>query len=251
MLAKRIIPQLLCRGTSLVKGKRFNAWRSIGTAIQGVKIHQRREVDEILLLDIGATPENRGPDLEMISQMADMCFSPLTVGGGVKSLKDVQKLLDHGADKICLNTAAVYRPSLIREIAEQYGSSTVVVSIDVYPRRGWWYVVTECGKKSQLIEVHEWAQHVEYLGAGEIIVCNIDREGTLEGYDLDLVRVVSQSVGVPVVASGGCSGPDNMREAFCAGASAVSAGALFAFSEMTPKTCAQYLHECGVEVRLA
>lgn len=249
MLAARIIPQLLCRGTQLVKGQRFDAWRAIGTAIQGVKVHQLREVDEIVLLDIGATPEGRSPDLRMISQMADMCFSPLTVGGGVKSVEDVKKLLDHGADKVLVNTAAVYNPLLIEDIAERFGSSTVVAGIDVVPRRGWWYVVTECGKKSQLIEVHEWARSVEYLGAGEILVQSVDREGTMQGYDLDLIRIVSKCVDIPVVAGGGCSGPEDMRQALAAGASGVSAGALFAFSDMTPRVCAQYLHECGVEVR--
>jgi len=221
----------------------------VGTAIQAAKIFQLRGVDELMILDIGATPEERGPDLEMVQELAGVVFSPVKVGGGIRSVSDVKALLDHGADGVVVNTAAVYRPRLIEEIASRYGSSTLTVSIDVYAKRGWYYVVTDCGKKQTIIEAHQWAETVEDLGAGEIVVCNIEREGTMRGYDLDLIRLISQCVNIPVVASGGCAGSYNMYEAIQAGASACAAGALFQFSSVTPAQCAEQLWAMGVETR--
>jgi len=248
MLARRVIPVLLARGHQLVKGERFNSWRSVGHVLQAAKIHQARGVDELIVLDIGATPERRGPDFEFIEKLTSECFMPLTVGGGVRSVEDVRWLLALGADKVAICTAAVANPCLIAECASRFGSQAIVVAIDVSDGR----VVTECNGRAWYIGPPEkWAQSCEYNGAGEILLTSVDRDGTLQGYDLELVRRVSEAVSVPVIAAGGCSGYEDMRLAIEAGASAVAAGALFQFTDATPRGAAEYLAAHGIEARLA
>lgn len=237
MLAHRVIPVMLCRGRTLVKGQRFDSWRSVGHAAQAVRIHQARGVDELCLLDIGATPENRGPDLYLVAELSEVCFMPLAVGGGIRSVEDVKKLLRSGADKVVIRSAAEKRPELITECADHFGSQAIVYALDV-PRGA--------------IRSHPSiaASRVQRLGAGEILLTAIDREGTMQGYDHDLIRAVCEQVSIPVIANGGCSGPEDMAAAIEAGASAVAAGALFQFTDITPKQCAQYLAKHGIEARV-
>lgn len=246
-LAARIIPTLLCRGRQLVKGQRFDAWRSVGMAAQAVRIHQMRGVDELVLLDIAATKEGRGPDLALIEELAEVCFSPLTVGGGVRTLQDVRALLCHGADKVAIGTAGLeFDGKLICEVADAFGSSTVVVAMDVKDASVW----THGGKVRTHWPVLDWAAWVERLGAGEILLTDIEREGEMQGYNLPLISMVSQAVSIPVVAHGGCGTYEHMAQAIDAGASAVAAGAMFQFTDQTPKGAAEYLNERGYEVRL-
>ena len=231
MLSKRVIPQLLCRGRQLIKGKQFASWRTVGVVAQAVRIFQRRNVDELILLDIGATPEGRGPDLSLIEELAEVCFMPLTVGGGIKTVDDVRAVLRAGADKVAIGSGG---PDLIRELSESFGSQAIV-GIANYRSIDSPFII------SRVLEEH---------GAGEILLQSIDREGMMTGYDLEAIKTVSQSVNIPVIVSGGCGSYEDMRLAIEAGADAVAAGAFFQFTDSTPGGAAKYLHAAGVEVRL-
>ncbi len=207
----------------------------VGHALQASRIYAQRGVDELLLLDITATKENREPDYHMIESLAEKCFMPLTVGGGVKTSQHVRSLLNSGADKVCIGAAFRENPDIINELADKYGSSTIVVSLDVQP---------------VMVDPVSLAMEIQLRGAGEILLQHIDLDGTMRGYDIDLIRQVSGAVTIPVVASSGCSGYENMYEALEAGASAVAAGALFQFTDATPRGAAEYLAKKGIEVRL-
>lgn len=244
-LATRIIPQILCSGRKLVKGQQYRSWRSVGVASQAVRIHQLRQVDELLLLDINATLEGRGPDLEMVRELADVCFSPLAVGGGVRSLQDIRDLLNNGADKVVIGTAACKDLAFVKEASKKYGCSTIVVSIDSCKGEAVTRsATTKCG-----ISAYDAAIMAEQVGAGEVILNCVEREGTMEGYDLHLIEEVSRALSIPVVASCGCGSYLDMAKAIDAGASAVSAGAMFQFTDRTPRGAAEYLDAHGYEVR--
>lgn len=246
MLAVRIIPALLFRGRTLVKGSKFNSWRSVGHVQQAVKIHQARWVDELIVLDIAATPAGRGPDFALVESLTDGCFMPITYGGGVRSPSDVARLLGSGADKISIGTAAYESDFIIKQCADFYGCQCIVYSLDVMGNT----VMTHCGKHGYSHSPLHCALWAQDQGAGEILLTSIDKEGTMEGYDLDLIREISSAVDIPVVAHGGCSGYEDMYNAIQVGASAVAAGALFQFTDATPKGAALYLKEKGIEVRL-
>lgn len=246
MLAKRVIPTLLVRGRTLVKGERFDGWRSIGHALQGAKVHAKRGVDELLILDIAATAEGRGPDLDMVRELSAGCFIPITVGGGVRSLQDIDALLRAGADKVCIGTAFWEVENLITDAARHFGSQAIVVSIDFTASE----VTYRCGKERSQCTPWDMARVAVDQGAGEILLSSVDRDGTMQGYDLDLIREVAQAVSVPVIASGGCSGYEDMLAAFKAGADACAAGALWAFGDETPRGAAQFLAKNGVNVRV-
>lgn len=238
-LAVRIIPTLLAKGSRLVKGRQFSADRVVGHVQQAARIHQARGVDELCILDVEATPAGRGPDFEAVRRLTDGCFMPLTVGGGVRCVDDVKRLLDAGADKVAVKTNA---PFVLPEAAKRYGSQALVGVMDEYS------CVDRTAYPHALYD--EVAQLLEGFGAGEILLTSIDREGTMEGYDLDMIRVVAEAVDIPVIAHGGCSGYEDMYQAIQAGASAVAAGALFQFTDATPRGAAEYLASKGVEVRL-
>lgn len=244
MLAKRIIPTLLFRGDQLVKGEKFNGWRSVGHVRQAIEIHAARGVDELIALDIGATPEGRGPNFAQIEQMTNIGYTPITIGGGVTSIADVMALLRAGADKVAIGTNAGIS-NIVRNAADVVGSQAIVVSCDVVEMQ------SEVRGNRCVIEVAaERCAWFARCGAGEILLTSIDREGTMEGYDLDLITSVAAAVDIPVIAHGGCSGPEDMLKAIRRGASAVAAGALFQFTDHTPASCAKYLHDHGVEVRI-
>jgi len=246
MLAHRVIPTILCRGRTMVKGKRFDSWRSVGVAAQAVRVHQARGVDEVCLLDIGATPEGRGPDLGLIEELSEVLFAPLAVGGGVRTVEHVRALLKAGADKVVIGTAAVEDPHFLRNVADVVGSQAIVAALDV---RGD-YEYGRCGTWPGVGGVISVATMYRQMGAGEILLTSIDREGTMDGYDLDLIERVATAVDIPVIAHGGCSGYEDMANAIRAGASAVAAGALFQFTDATPRAAAAYLHKHGIEARV-
>lgn len=235
-LAKRVIPTMLVRGRTLVKGKQFAGDRSIGHVQQAARVHAMRGVDELLILDIGATTENRSPDLDMVRELSAGCFIPITVGGGVKTVEDIDALLRAGADKVAVCSAAKSDPMFIARASDRFGRQAIVV------------VVEHDDDHAPTVAA---ALNADHLGAGEIVVQSRQSDGAMTGYDLDLIERVSMSVSVPVVASGGCSGYADMLEALKRGASAVAAGALFSFTDATPKGAAQYLHEHGIPVRLS
>lgn len=234
MLATRIIPTILSKNGLLVKGEGFKCDRPVGHALQAAKIHAMRGVDEIMLLDVTATKDSREPDYEMIGRLSETMYTPLTVGGGIKTEDHVRKLLRAGADKICLGSAR-YDYDLIESLANMFGSQCITVSIDAY---------------NSVVINRVSAKDAENAGAGEILLQSIPRDGTMRGYDMSLITEVTSAVSIPVVASGGCSGYEDMYNAIQAGASAVAAGALFQFTDCTPRGAAEYLQKSGVEVRL-
>lgn len=251
MLKYRIIPTLLYKDTELVKGISFNSWRPVGSLMQAIKVYNMREVDELIFLDISATSEKRSPDFNLVDDFADECFMPLTVGGGIKTLNDVRRLLEVGADKVSINTAAFINSKLITEVANKFGSQCVVVSLDVKKKRNRYEIYIESGTKSTGMDPVEYAKKVEVLGAGEIILTSIDLDGTMKGYDTKLTKMVSQSVSIPVIASGGAGSYNHMLKAIIkGGASAVAAASIFHFTNQTPLEAKRYLCKFGIETRV-
>jgi len=248
----RVMPTLLYKDVGLVKGVQFDSWRRVGSAMQAIKVYNMRGVDELVFLDITATRDGRRPDFTLIDELADECFMPLTVGGGIRSVDDVQHLLQVGADKIAINTAAVETPGLVRDIAAQFGSQCVVVSIDARRHEdGSLEVFTHAATVATGRDPVGFAKEIEAAGAGEILLTSIDRDGTMTGYDVDLIRDVCAAVTIPVIASGGAGNYEHMAEALLVGkASAVAAASIFHFTPQTPLEAKQYLRERGVNVRL-
>jgi cyclase len=250
VLKTRIIPTLLYRETTLVKGVGFDSWRRVGSLMQAVKVYNLRQVDELVFFDIEATREGRRPDCALVDDFADECFMPLTVGGGIRSIEDVRELLKVGADKVALNTAAVEDPSLMRAIADRFGSQCLVVCIDARRENDRWQVYTRSGTHPTGIDPVTLARTAEEHGAGEILITSIERDGTMKGYDIELVRAVAAAVHIPVIASGGAGSYEDLHQAASAGASAVAAASIFHFTEQTPLEAKKYLRNRGVSVRL-
>jgi cyclase len=252
MLKVRVMPTLLFKDTGLVKGQRFDSWRRVGAALQAIKVYNLREVDELVFLDVAATLAGRQPDFATVDELADECFAPLTVGGGVRTVEDVRRLLRVGADKVAMNTGAVEDPRLVHDVAERFGTQCAVVSIDArWDPSGSYEVYTHSGTKPTGKDPVAIAREVEAMGAGEILLTSIDRDGTMAGYDLQLVRRVSDAVSIPVIASGGAGSYEHMLAAVRDGqASALAAASMFHFTEQTPLEAKRYLAAHGINVRL-
>jgi cyclase len=252
MLKVRVMPTLLFKDLTLVKGIRFDSWRRVGSVMQAVKVYNLREVDELVFLDITATNEGRSPDFDTVDEMADECFMPLTVGGGVRNEQEFRRLLRVGADKVSINTAAVENPELIRTSAGKFGSQCVVVSIDAKRLpNGQYEAYTHSGTNPTGKDPVDLAREVEALGAGEILLTSIDRDGTMMGYDIELVEKVSEAVRLPVIASGGAGNYEHMAVALTDGkAAAVAASSIFHFTQQTPMEAKRYLKQRGINVRL-
>lgn len=248
----RVMPTLLFKELGLVKGIGFDSWRRVGGAMQAVKVYNMREVDELVFLDITATNEGRAPDFDTVDELADECFMPMAVGGGIRTVEDVRRLLQVGADKVVINTAAIETPNLITQVSQKFGAQCVVVSIDARRFEGGTYEVqTRSGTMSTGKDPVGWAREAELLGAGEILITSIERDGTMLGYDLELVRQVSEAVSIPVIASGGAGTYEHMAQVLREGkASAVAAASIFHFTQRTPLEAKRYLHESGFNVRL-
>ncbi|MEE2753544.1 MAG: imidazole glycerol phosphate synthase cyclase subunit [Candidatus Latescibacterota bacterium] len=251
MLKTRIIPTLLYRDNGLVKGKAFDSWRRVGTALPAIKVYNVRDVDEIVFLDITATTQDRRPDFETVSDLASECFAPLTVGGGIRSVEDVQGLLLAGADKVVLNTIALEKPVFVAEAAHWFGSQCIVVSVDVKRTDDSYAVWSHSGTTPTKRAPEDWARTMEDQGAGEILLTSIDRDGTMAGYDTDMIRSVSEVVSIPVIASGGAGSYVHLYECLVhGGASAVAAASIFHFTELTPLGAKQYLADQDIPVRI-
>jgi len=230
VIRPRVIPCMLLKGEGLVKTVKFKDPKYLGDPINIVRIFNDKEVDELILLDILATTENRRPNFELLGKITSECFMPLGYGGGIRDMEDVKKLLAIGVEKFVLNTSAVENPSLIRQAADHAGSQAVVISMDVKKTLfGKYEVFTRAGKKGMGLDPVKFAVDMENHGAGEVFVNSIDRDGTMQGYDLELVGRVAESVTVPVVACGGAGNIQHLAEAVKAGASAAAAGSMFVF----------------------
>ncbi len=251
MLKIRVIPTLLWKQFGLVKGSGFDSWRRVGPVLPAIKVYNQREVDELVLVDILAHASDDDPDFESISDFGQECFVPLTVGGGITCVGQVQQLLRAGADKVSVNTAAYIRPDLINQIARQHGAQCVVASIDVRAVDDHWACFSHSGKHPTGREAVSWARELEDRGAGEILITSIERDGTMLGYDLPLIEAIVNAVKIPVIASGGAGNYRHLIDAVKqSGASAVAAASMFHFTEQTPAEAKVALASAGVAVRL-
>lgn len=228
-----------------VKGRQFDKSRRIGSIEDRLRVVERRDVDEVIILDVAATPNNRGPRFDEVARLCENLFCPVTIGGGVRNVNDIARLLRSGADKVAIGTMAVRDPEFIRHSSKKFGSQAIVVAIDV--RVG--SVRTCCGAVDTGHEPRSVAARAQDQGAGEILLTSIDRDGTLDGYDLDLIREVSSAVSIPVIAAGGCGSYEHMEQAIAAGAHAVASGAFFQFCDATPKGAARHLKANGIQTR--
>jgi cyclase len=254
MLAKRVIPCLDVAQGRVVKGRAFVDLRDAGDPVALAARYDREGADELVYLDITASVEARGTLLDVVRRTAEQVFIPLTVGGGVRSVDDIRALLLAGADKVAVNTAAVAQPALVARAADRFGSQCVVVAIDAKRReadgRIWYEVMTHGGRRPTGLDAVAWAREAQRLGAGEILLTSVDRDGTEEGYELELTRRVAEAVSIPVVASGGAGRPEHLREVLTTGgADAALAASIFHYGRFPIPVCKAALAAAGVPVR--
>jgi len=251
VLAKRVIPCLDVKDGRVVKGVQFLDLRDAGDPVAAAQAYDAQGADELVFLDITASHEGRAIMLDVVRRTAEGIYMPLTVGGGIRGVDDIRTLLRAGADKVSLNTAALERPVVIREAAERFGSQCIVVAIDAKRSNGGWTVYSHGGRRPASREAVAWAREAEGLGAGEILLTSMDRDGTQDGYDLELTREVAEAVSVPVIASGGVGTLEHLREGLVEGkADAALAASIFHFGTHTVRDAKAYLRDRGVPVRL-
>jgi cyclase len=250
-LAKRIIPCLDVTDGRVVKGVNFLELRDAGDPVEIAKRYDDQGADELTFLDITASSDNRGLILHIIEEVASQVFIPLTVGGGVREVDDVRRLLNAGADKVSINTSAVLNPQLVADAAGRFGSQCIVVAIDAKQVGDHWEVFTHGGRKATGIDAIEWARKMESLGAGELLVTSMDRDGTKSGFNLPLNRAISDAVDVPIIASGGVGNLTHLVEGVQeGGADAVLAASIFHYGEFTVRQAKEFMRDHGIEVRL-
>src|SRR5579863_534354 len=251
MLAKRIIPCLDVKGGRVVKGVGFSGLRDAGDPVEVAQEYDRQGADELCFLDITASSDEREILIDVVRRTAESIFMPLTVGGGIRILEDIRRLLANGADKVSINTAAVEHPDFVQEAARRFGSANIVVAIDAKRVGQGWEVFTHGGRRSTGREVRLWARTVEERGAGEILLTSMDRDGTRIGYDLELTRTVAEAVGIPLIASGGAGTLAHLYEGFSEGkADAVLVASIFHYGESSIGEAKRFLDAKGIAVRL-
>lgn len=248
-IAVRVIPCLDVDAGRVVKGIRFSEMRDVGDPVESAVVYEEQGADELVLLDVSATPEGRENNLATVAEVREVLSIPLTVGGGVRSVGDARSLLEAGADKVGVNTAAVERPELVTEMAEVFGVQCTVLAVDAARAGDGWEVVTRSGRNRTGIDIVEWCRKGETLGAGEILLTSWDRDGTGDGYDLELLEAVASAVRVPVIASGGAREPGHLVEGIRAGASAVLVASILHDGVTTVRELKRHLSAVGVEVR--
>ncbi|MEM1689195.1 MAG: imidazole glycerol phosphate synthase subunit HisF [Candidatus Hadarchaeales archaeon] len=251
MLAKRIIPCLDVNKGRVVKGIKFQNLREAGDPAELAKFYEEQGADEIVFLDIGASPEGREAMFDVVRRTAETLFVPLTVGGGMRSINDIERMLKSGADKVAINTAAVENPQLVKLASEKFGSQCIVIAIDAKSvGKDKWEVYTYGGRKPTGLDAIEWARKVEKLGAGEILLTSMDADGTQQGYDIPLTKAVCEAVNIPVIASGGAGTLEHIYEVFVkTSADAALAASIFHFGKYTVGDVKRYLMERGIPVR--
>jgi len=251
MLKNRIIPCLDVKNGRIVKGINFLDLKDAGDPVAQAKIYSDGGADEICFLDITASNENRDTIYEVVKNTSKKCFVPLTVGGGVKSVEDINKLLNCGADKVSINTAAVQNPDLVKDSSKKFGSQCIVVAIDAKKNRDKWEIFTHGGRNNTQIDAIEFAKKIENDGAGELLVTSMDRDGTQTGFDTDLMLQISSKVNIPLIASGGVGNLDHLVDGIKLGkASAVLAASIFHYGKFTIKQAKEYLDSKGIPVRI-
>ena len=250
-LAKRVIPCLDVTAGRVVKGVKFVSLRDAGDPVEIAARYDAEGADELTFLDITASSDQRDVILHVIEAVAAKVFIPLTVGGGVRKVEDVRRLLNAGADKVSINTSAVQNPALVREASAIVGNQCIVVAIDAKKRNGGWEVYTHGGRNATGLDAVDWAKRMVEAGAGEILLTSMDRDGTRDGFDIELTRAVSDAVSVPVVASGGVGSPEHLAAGVLDGhADAVLAASVFHFGDFTVRDAKQFMQSRGIEVRL-
>jgi len=253
LLAKRIIPCLDVKDGRVVKGINFSGLRDAGDPVEVAAMYDEQGADEVTFLDITASHEKRNIMIHVVERTAEQVFMPLTVGGGIRDINDIRDLLNAGADKVSINTSAVEDPHFVKRAADRFGSQCIVVAIDAKRKNGKeeWEVFTYGGRKPTGLDACKWAKQIEELGAGEILLTSMDCDGTKEGYDIQLTRCISESVNIPVIASGGAGNLEHLYEALADGkADAVLAASIFHYREYTIQQAKVYLRDKGVPVRL-
>ena len=252
MLARRLIPCLDVKDGRVVKGINFLQLRDAGDPVEQAAAYDAQGADEVCFLDISASPEGRSTLVDVVARTADQVFTPLTVGGGVRSVGDAERLLEAGADKIAVNTAAIRNPALVAAAAERFGSQAIVVAIDAKRAPGSpsrWEVYSHGGRTPEGLDALAWCRRVAELGAGEILLTSMDRDGTGKGYDVELLRAVASSVSIPLIASGGVGVLDHLADGLEAGADAVLAASIFHFGQHTVGEAKAFLAGRGIEIR--
>lgn len=250
MHTKRIIPCLDVKDGRVVKGINFVNLRDAGDPVEIAEAYNKAGADEVVFLDITATNEGRDTVIDMVKKVAEKVFLPFAVGGGIRSTDDMKEILRAGADKVSINSAAVNDPELISRGAKAFGSQCIVVAIDVRKVDGGWNVMINGGQKDTGLDAIEWAKKVEALGAGEILLTSMDKDGTKDGYDLEITKAIAEAVNIPVIASGGAGKKEDFLEAAKVGADAMLAASLFHFKEIEIMDLKHYLHDNGVSIRL-
>ncbi len=251
MFKVRVIPCLDVKDGRVVKGVNFVDLRDAGDPVEAAIAYDAAGADELTFLDINATHENRGTMMDVVRRTAEACFMPLTVGGGVRTVDDIKALLRAGADKVSINSAAVARREFVKQAAEKFGDQCIVVAIDAKRAGSRWEIFTHGGRKSTGIDAIEFAQEVVSLGAGEILLTSMDRDGTRTGFDIELTRAIADSVAVPVIASGGVGNLDHLVEGIRSGhATAVLAASIFHFGEFTIRQATDHMTRAGLPMRL-
>ena len=251
MLKTRIIPTLLFSDLKLVKGKKFNSWRTVGEVIQAARLYNIRKVDELILLDISATNNKYKIDLDLVNEVANECFMPLTFGGGINTLEDISNLFRAGADKVSINTAALKDLSFVKEACNLFGGQSIVISIDYKLINNEIVIFSNSGKVSSNINIFEYLKNLEQLGIGDILVTSIDRDGTMKGYDLKTIKKITEKTKVPVIASGGAGEFENILALLkSTDLSGISASSIYHFTGVTPIDLKKYLFKNNIPVRL-
>ncbi len=247
----RIIPSVLFMNGIAVKSKKFCDHRNVGSYINAIRVYKLRDVDELIFLDISATNENRSILPYVVKEIAEECTMPLTVGGGIKNTDEIKKIFNASADKIALNTIAIKNPSIISEAVDLFGSANILVSMDVKKYDDEYIVFSNGGKTNTHLGAIDWAMKVCDLGAGEILLTSIDRDGMMNGYDTELIKKIADNVTIPIIASGGAGKPEDFVNAVLkGGASGLSAASIFHFTQYTPRNIKEHMEKEGIPVRL-